>query len=329
MSLNGQKTPLAGERRWVFRDNMNFADRLLNAIDEKQNPGIVGLDTDIGKIPESLQEQFKGRCSEPFEDAAVCVFEFNRRIIAAIRDIVPAVKIQIAFYEQYGHYGLRTFKKTVDFARKNGLIVIEDGKRNDIGNTARAYADAHIGRIDLFGKRVPCFDVDCITVNPYLGIDGVKPFINNVKEHGKGIFVLVKTSNPSSGELQDLSSGKKKIYEIMAGLVDKWGEATVGNRGYKSVGAVVGATFPKEAETLRKLMPKGIFLVPGYGAQGGGADGTMPCFNKDGYGAIVNSSRGVIFAGSGEDFDEKAQEAALKMREDLTGAMKKHGIYPW
>jgi orotidine-5'-phosphate decarboxylase len=308
---------------------MNFADKLLNAIDEKRNPGIVGLDSDIEKIPMFLQEQFRGRYSEPFEDSAECVFEFNKRIIAAIRDIVPAVKVQIAFYEQYGHYGIRTFKKTVDLARKNGLVVVEDGKRNDIGNTARAYADAHIGKIRMFGKSYPCLDLDCITVNPYLGIDGVQPFINNVKKYGKGIFVLVKTSNPSSGDLQDLESGKKKIYEVMAGLVNKWGEGTEGKRGYASVGAVVGATYPREAKTLRKLMPRAVFLVPGYGAQGGGADDAMPCFNTDGYGAIIHSARGVIYAGTAEDFADKARQAALKMRQDIGAAMKKRGIYPW
>ncbi len=308
---------------------MNFADMLLDAIDDKRCPAVVGLDPDISKIPSSLKEQFRGKFSEPLEDAAECVLEFNRRIIDAIKDIVPAVKLQMGFYEEYGHYGIKTFKKTVDLARKSGLIVIEDGKRNDIGNTARAYADAHIGKVSMFGSRQACFDVDCITVNAYLGSDGIMPFVNNVKEYGKGIFVLVKTSNPSSGELQDLMSGKKRIYEIMAGLVDRWGEGTEGKRGYKSVGAVVGATYPEEGARLRKLMPKSIFLVPGYGAQGGGADGTMLCFNSDGYGAIVNSSRGIIFAGSGDDFDAKSRDAALKMKQDLTLAMKKRKIYPW
>lgn len=306
---------------------MNFADKLLNAIDEKENPAVIGLDSDIAKIPESLKKEFKDRFEDSFEAAAECVFEFNRRIISSVKDIVPAVKIQIAFYEQYGFNGIKAFKKTIDLARKNNLIVIEDGKRNDIGNTARAYANAHIGKVNLFGNQFPCFDLDCITVNPYLGIDGVKPFIDNVKEHGKGIFVLVKTSNPSSGELQDLMSKDKKIYEIMAELVDKWGQGTEGSLGYNSVGAVVGATYPKEADVLRKIMPKTIFLVPGYGAQGGGADDAMPCFNKDGKGAIIHSARGVIFAGHEQDFDKKAEQAALKMKEDIKEAMKRKGIF--
>jgi len=308
---------------------MNFADKLLNTIDEKQNPAVVGLDSDIAKIPEFLKKEFKERFDCPFEAAAECVFEFNKRIINAVKGIVPAVKLQIAFYEQYGYNGIKTFKRTINFARKNALIVIEDGKRNDIGNTARAYADAHIGKVNLFNELLPCLDLDCITVNPYLGIDGVKPFIDNVKQHGKGIFVLVKTSNPSSGELQDLVSGDKKIYEIMAELVNKWGEGTEGSSGYRPVGAVVGATYPKEAEVLRKIMPKSIFLVPGYGAQGGGADDAMPCFNKDGKGAIIHSARGVIFAGSGEDFDKKAEEAALRMKEEINEAMKKKEIWRW
>ncbi len=308
---------------------MNFADKLLNAIDEKQNPAVVGLDSDIGKIPEFLRNEFKEKFENPFEAAAECVFEFNKRIIEKIKDIAPAIKLQIAFYEQYGFNGIKTFKRTIELARKSNLVVIEDGKRNDIGNTARAYADAHIGKVNLFGELFSCLDLDCITVNPYLGIDGVKPFIDNVKNYGKGIFVLVKTSNPSSGELQDLFSGNKRIYEIMAELVEKWSEGTEGSLGYKSVGAVVGATYPKEAEVLRKIMPKSIFLVPGYGAQGGGADDAMPCFNKDGRGAIIHSARGVIFAGNEEDFDKKAEEAALKMKQEIKEAMKKKTIYPW
>lgn len=308
---------------------MNFADKLINAIDEKQNPAIVGLDSDISKIPEFLQKEFKEKFDNPFKAAAECVFEFNKRIINAIKDIIPAVKIQIAFYEQYSHHGIEVFKKTIDLARKNKLIVIEDGKRNDVGNTAQAYANAHIGKVNLFNKLFSCLDLDCITVNPYLGIDGVKPFIDNVKKHGKGIFILVKTSNQSSGDLQDLKSGDKKIYEIMAELVNKWGKGTEGIKGYRAVGAVVGSTYPKEAEILRKIMPKSIFLVPGYGAQGSGADDAMPCFNKDGYGAIIHSARSIIFAGHDQDFDKKAYISTLKMKEDIKTAMQKQGIYPW
>ncbi len=313
----------------------NFADRLLDAIEKKQNPSVVGLDPRLGQIPSFIKEEQIGKFGKTFEAAAASILAFNKKLIDSIKDIAPAVKPQMAFYENYGSAGVDAFQKTVEYARQNGLIVIEDAKRSDIGSTAEAYAKGHLGRVELFGEEVPNHDVDCITVNAFLGSDGVKPFIEAVKKYGKGIFVLAKTSNPSSGEIQDLKVGEKTIYEAMAELVNKWGEGTEGSRGYSPVGAVVGATYPEQAVTLRKIMPKSIFLVPGYGAQGGGAADTVPCFNKDGFGAIVNSSRGIIFAYQkggkfGEDkFELASGEAAVEMKDSITKALKEAGICAW
>lgn len=292
---------------------MNFADELMKAIDKKQNPSIVGLDPRIESIPESVKEG---------KTEAEAFLAFNKGIIDAVCDTVPAVKPQNAFYEQYGAEGVRAYIDTIKYAKSKGLLVVGDVKRNDIGSTAKAYAQAHLGK---------AFGLDAVTVNAYLGTDGIKPFLEKTPE-GKGIFVLVKTSNPSSGELQDkLLDDGRSVYEAMAELVKGWGKENEGTRGYNSVGAVVGATYPKEAELLRKIMPKTIFLVPGYGAQGGGADDVVPCFNEDGYGGIVNSSRGIIFAYKklGGDFDEAAGKAAEAMREDLKKSLSKAGKWPW
>jgi len=291
----------------------NFADRLLEAIEEKQNPSVVGLDPRIENIPQNIRKN---------TTPANAILEFNYRIIDAVAPIVPAVKPQIAFYEQHGAEGIKVFIETIKHAKKKGLVVIEDVKRNDVGSTARAYAEAHLGK---------AFNGDAVTVNAYLGSDGVKPFIEKAR-HGKGCFVLVKTSNPSSTELQDrkLADGSR-VYEAMAKLVNEWGRESIGSNGYSAVGAVVGATFPREAERLRELMPRSFFLVPGYGAQGGEAGDVVPCFNDDGFGAIVNSSREIIFAYKkrGGRFDEAAALAAENMREALTLALKKNGKWPW
>lgn len=313
--------------------NANFADRLLDAIEKKQNPTVVGLDPRLESIPSFIKTEMVNKYGKNFEAAGACFFEFNRIIIDSVHDIVPAVKPQSAFYEQYGQHGMRAFNATVKYAKSKGLLVIDDAKRGDIGTTSEAYAKAILGDVFLFNSQVMSSDCDCVTVNPYLGSDGVMPFVEQCKQHGKGIFVLAKTSNPSAGELQDLFVGKKRVYEIIAELVQKWGEDTEGSLGYRSIGAVVGATYPEEAKVLRKLMPKSIFLVPGYGAQGGGADGTVPNFNKDGQGAIVNNSRGIIFAyekaGSENHFDIAARNAALKMKEDLNNALQKAKIRRW
>lgn len=314
---------------------MNFADRLINAIKEKQNPTVLGLDTDFINIPEYLKEDYKLKYGKTFVAVEKCIIDFNKQIIDATKDIVPAVKIQIAFYEQYGVHGMLAFEKTVEYAKQNGLLVIVDAKRNDIGNTAKAYSNAFLGRVDLFGEKVPSpAELDCTTVNGYLGSDGIFPFIKDCNDYGKGIFVLVKTSNPSSGELQDLETDPKRVYEVMAEHVNNWGKDVVGQKGYSSVGAVVGATYPKEAEILRTLMPISIFLVPGYGAQGGGAKDVIPCFNKDGMGAIVNNSRGIIFAykntqKSEREFANDARDAAIAMKEDLTAALQEAKICAW
>lgn len=312
----------------------HFADRLLAAVEAKRNPSVVGLDSDFNRLPAGLRERYRQRYSEPFQAASECLLEFNRQILAAVADVVPAVKIQIAFYEQLGVLGMEVFQETVALAREAGLIVIGDAKRNDIGNTSQAYSRAFLGRIELFGEALPIFDVDALTVNAWFGSDGVAPLLADVERYGKGIFILVKTSNASSGELQDLDCGGKPVYERMAELTDTWGRALTGRRGYSAVGAVVGATYPREAERLRAWMPNAILLVPGYGAQGGTADDVMPCFNREGTGALVNSSRDILFAWQKADLPEAefaaaARAAAVRMREALRESMTRAGIYPW
>ena len=303
----------------------NFADRLIRAIKKKGNPICVGLDPRLKQIPGFIQKKhLKKHAKNPFKAAAKAILEFNKGIIDATHDLVPIIKPQKAFYELYGAEGIAAFEDTVKYAHKKGLLVIADGKRNDIGSTAEAYAQAYLGKVDLFGKENYCYNVDALTVNAYLGYDGVKPFVEQGKKHGKGIFVLVKTSNPSSGDLQDLRvEGGQTNYEIMARLVESWGADDVGESGYSSIGVVVGATYQKEACLLREVLPQAIFLVPGYGAQGGGAADVKVCFNKDGLGAIVNSSRGIIFAYeksrkfSEKEYAEAARVATVKMHEEL------------
>jgi len=331
----------------------NFADRLLNAIDEKQNPSVVGLDPRIADIPSHIKEENVKKFGNTVEAVSASFLEFNKLIIDAVADIVPAVKPQMAFYEKYLTPGIQAFIGTVNYAKEKGLIVIEDAKRNDIGpkkdSTAGAYSDGHIGRIELCdGQEIPGFDVDAITVNAYLGSDCPAPFIEDCKKYGKGIFVLVKTSNDSSGEIQDIEIGVigaaeelgyvRTVYTDMACLVNKWGQGVIGNRGYSSVGAVVGATYPKDAVVARRIMPKAMILVPGYGHQGGMGKDTLPNFNKDGYGAIVNNARGIIFAYKKEpfknthgprEFDKAAREAAIMMKEDITKALYDAGILAW
>ena len=302
----------------------NFADRLLDEIERFQNPSCIGLDPRIEDIPDFIKKENERKYNETKEAVARSFFDFNKMIIDATFDIVPAYKPQIAFYEKYGSEGVKAFEDTVNYLKNKNKIVIEDAKRNDIGPTAEAYAQGHLNPEG--------FDVDAVTCNPYLGIDGVKPFIDEAIKYGKGIFVLVKTSNPSSGDFQDrvLENGKK-LYEVVGEMVQKWGAGTEGERGYQIVGAVVGATYPGEAKVLRKIMPKSIILVPGYGAQGGGAGEAIPNFNEDGRGAIVNSARGIIFAYKAdlyknkfqpEEFHLAAREATISMKKDLMEALK-------
>ncbi len=316
----------------------NLADRLLDAIDEKKNPSVVGLDPRLWRIPEHIKKEAEEKTNNPFEAAGRAIVKFNKGIIDAICDIVPAVKPQIAFYEKYGFEGIKAFKETINYAKEKGLIVIEDVKRNDIGSTAKAYASAHLGEVDMIDGEALSFDGDMVTVNPYLGYDGIKPFVEVCEEYGKGIFVLNKTSNPSSTELQDLVTDDNKIiYEVMAELINEWGKDLIGERGYSSVGAVVGATYPEEAEKLRDIMDNNLLLVPGYGSQGGTADDVIPCFNEDGYGAIVNSSRGIDYAYEKEpfsdrfgpkEFDEASRKAALVMKEDIMDSLERGDKVP-
>ncbi|MBD3330364.1 orotidine-5'-phosphate decarboxylase [Candidatus Peregrinibacteria bacterium] len=306
-----------------------FADRLVEAVKAKGNPICVGLDPRLNQIPSYIKRKaLEGKDVSPMAAAADSILEFNKGIIDAVADIVPVVKPQIAFYEIFGYEGVRAYEETLKYAKEKGLITIADAKRNDIGSTATAYAQAFLGEVEMFEDEneviSPIFDADSITLNAYLGIDGIKPFITEAQNYDKGMFILVKTSNPSSGDLQDLEmKDDSKIYEIMGYLVDSWGANEISDSGYSSVGAVVGATYPEQAATLRKIMPNSIFLVPGYGAQGGGAKDVAPCFNDDGLGAVVNSSRGIIFAYEKLDgFDETsyaeaAAQAAKNMRDDL------------
>ena len=266
-----------------------------------------------------------------FEGVAEQLIEFNMNIIDKVCDIVPAVKVQVAYYEQYGFEGMRAFDCTVNYARGRGLYVIADCKRNDIGSTAKCYSTAYLGETDINGKRLTAFPADMLTVNGYLGTDGIQPFVEDVKKHDKGIFVLVKTSNPSSGELQNLKlESGEPLYERMGKLVESWGADCVGKYGYSDVGAVVGATHPEEAERLRKLLKHTFFLIPGYGAQGANAQMLKCCFDERGLGGIVNNSRGIICAYkkpayTGLGYAEAARAACIDMQRDLVNTLGKIG----
>ena len=298
-------------------------DTLIEKIKEKGNPTVAGLDPKLAYLPEEMKKKAFDQYGETFEGAANAIFEFNKELIDALYDIVPAVKPQSAYYEMYGIEGIKCLKKTIDYAKEKGMYVILDAKRGDIGATSEAYATAYLGNTEIGEKTEPAFDADCLTVNPYLGSDGVLPFVKMCESRNKGIFALVKTSNKSSGELQDLKSGGRYIYEVVADLVKEWGSTTIGMYGYSNVGAVVGATYPEQAEVLRKLMPHTYFLVPGYGAQGGGAKDVVPCFNNDGMGAIVNASRSIMCAymKNGGSVGEAARKEAIRMRDDITSAL--------
>jgi len=313
---------------------MHFGDRLMEAIKKKNSVICVGLDPRLDQIPAFIIDKAVAKHDRTFKGAAAAFLEFNKGIIDAVSDLVPVVKPQIAFYEQYGSEGIRAFEETCEYAQEKGLLVIADAKRNDIGSTADAYAKAFLGEVDLFGKETIALGADSLTVNAYLGLDGIKPFLKACHDFDAGIFVLVKTSNPSSGDIQDRVTADEEISiaELMANFVDSWGFDLLGESGYSSVGAVVGATYPKELQKLRKLMPATPLLVPGYGAQGGGAEDVAAAFDKDGLGAVVNSSRGIIFAyeqansgavgpiaKKGENYAEAARDAVIKMNEDLNG----------
>lgn len=311
---------------------MNVVDKLIENTIRTKNPSVIGLDPDIGKIPACYKVNAKS--SNPFEAVANVIYEFNRDVIDTVADLVPAVKPQMAFYEKYGSYGVAAFEETVAYAKSKGLVVIEDAKRNDIGNTAGAYADGHLGCVELLdGSHTPSIDADFLTVTPFLGSESLYPFIEVCKKNSKGIFVLVKTSNTSSGEIQDVVvSEGMTISQSIAKYVSEQADAFTGEHGYSSIGAVVGATYPEEAVSLRKLMPKSYFLVPGYGAQGGGAKDILPCFNEDGLGAIVNSSRGILYTHmtneeraqcSRQEYLSNVKAATLQMQEDIYSVLKK------
>jgi orotidine-5'-phosphate decarboxylase len=310
-----------------------FVDRMIDAIKSKNNPTVVGLDPKLDFIPEHILNSNFDKYGKNLEGAAAAITEFNFKLIDEIKDIVPVVKPQIAYYEMYGIPGIQAYKNTLDYARKNGLLIIADGKRNDIGSTAEAYSKAHLGLTVIDDEVMEeAFGADALTVNPYLGIDGIKPFMDDCKKYHKGIFVLVKTSNKSSGQLQDLITvDERSIYEVVAQLVNEWGTTQIGENGYSSVGAVVGATYPNQAKVLRKIMKSAYILVPGYGAQGGTAMDAANNFNQDGLGAIVNASRSIMCAWQSEaykdsfkqkEFAKAARAEAERMRDDLNSALK-------
>ena len=290
---------------------------------------VVGLDPMLAYVPEHIKTEAYREYGETLEGAADAIWQFNKGIVDATYDIIPAVKPQIAMYEQFGIPGLIAFKKTVDYCKEKGLVVIGDIKRGDIGSTSTAYAVGHLGKVQVGYNTYAGFDEDFVTVNPYLGTDGVKPFVDVCKEENKGIFVLVKTSNPSSGEFQDKIVDGKPLYELVGRMVDTWGSEVIGKSGYSAVGAVVGATYPEMGRVLRDIMPKSYILVPGYGAQGGKAKDLVHYFNEDGLGAIVNSSRGIIaaykqdkYASFGpEAYADASRQAVVDMIEDINGAL--------
>ena len=304
-------------------------NKLCNKIKKLNAPIVVGLDPMMNYIPNHIKEAAFKEYGETLEGAAEAVWQYNKQIVDAVYDLIPAVKPQIAMYEQFGIEGLKAYKKTIEYCKEKDLVVIGDVKRGDIGSTSAAYATAHLGKVTVGSKQYSLFDEDFATVNPYLGSDGIKPFIDVCKEENKGLFILVKTSNPSSGEFQDRLIDGRPLYEHVGEMVSKWGEEHMG-KNYSYIGAVVGATYPEMGKVLRKVMPKSFILVPGYGAQGGKGADLVNYFNEDGLGAIVNSSRGIIaaykqekYASYGEENFADASRAAVKdMITDIDGALK-------
>lgn len=302
---------------------MSF-DRLIDKIIELKNPTVVGLDPKLEYVPTYIQRRYLEKDGMTLKSAAKAIYDFNQAIIDEIHDIVPAIKPQAAYYEMYGHYGIRTLEKTIRYAKVNGMFVITDGKRNDIGATMEAYTNAHLGSTVVGENQAEAFGADALTVNGYLGTDGIEPLLKVCREKDKGIYVLVKTSNKSSGELQDLKlEDGTPIYAKIGDLCEQWGADTIGKYGYSAVGAVVGATYPEMLTELRKRLPHTMFLVPGYGAQGGGAEGLKGGFDENGLGAIVNSSRAVMCAYKKEGCDERdfakaARREVIRMRDDIT-----------
>ena len=304
-------------------------NKLITKIKETGAPIVVGLDPMLSYVPEHITKKAFAEYGETLEGAAEAIWQYNKGIVDATYDLIPAVKPQIAMYEQFGIEGLKAFQKTVDYCHEKGLVVIGDVKRGDIGSTSAAYAVGHLGRVQVGSSSYQTFNEDFATVNPYLGTDGIKPFIDVCKEEKKGLFILVKTSNPSSGEFQDQLIDGRPLYELVGEKVAKWGEEHMGDE-YSYIGAVVGATYPKQGEILRKVMPKSFILVPGYGAQGGQGKDLVHFFNEDGLGAIINSSRGIIAAYKqekyaafgGEGYADASRQAVEDMIADIRGALE-------
>lgn len=304
-------------------------DRLIDKIAEMQNPTVAGLDPKLDYVPEFIKEECFAKYGKTLEGAAAALFEFNKALIDALYEVVPAIKPQAAYYEMYGWQGVKALADTIAYAKSKGMFVITDGKRNDIGTTMEAYAAAHLGSTTVAGEEVEAFGADALTVNGYLGTDGIKPLVNICKSGDKGIFVLVKTSNPSSGELQDkkLEDGTT-VYEQMGKMCEEWGTELEGKYGYSGVGAVVGATYPEQLAEMRAKCPHIFFLVPGYGAQGGGANDVKNAFDENGLGAIINSSRGIMCAWKKQgltenDFAKAAYNEAVRMRDEIIGCIGK------
>ena len=304
-------------------------NKLIRKIQETNAPIVVGLDPMLNYVPEHIQKKAFAEFGETLEGAAEAIWQFNKEIVDKTYDLIPAVKPQIAMYEQFGIEGLKAYKKTVDYCKSKDLVVIGDIKRGDIGSTSAAYAAGHLGHVKVGSRVYAGFDEDFATVNPYLGTDGVKPFVDVCKEEKKGLFILVKTSNPSSGEFQDQLIDGRPLYELVGEKVAQWGEDHMGD-DYSYIGAVVGATYPEQGKLLRKVMPKSFILVPGYGAQGGQGKDLVHFFNEDGLGAIVNSSRGIIaaykqeaYAKFGpENFGDASRAAVEAMAADIKGALE-------
>lgn len=304
---------------------MSF-EPLIEKIRQKNNPTVMGLDPVLDYIPQYIRDKAVAEFGDTFKAAGEAIFEFNKGLIDAAAEHVPAVKPQSAFYEMYGIEGLIALEKTIEYAKAAGLYVILDVKRNDIGSTADAYAKAFIGETQLFNSKAKATPVDCVTVNPYLGIDGVKPFIDTAAEHDKSMFILVKTSNKSSGDFQDLEIGDSTLYRKVAAKVEEWGAPYISESGYSPCGAVVGATYPKQLTELRAAMPHTFFLIPGYGAQGGAANDIVGAFDKNKSGAIINSSRALMCAykkagDDGTNFKACTKDAVIAMRDDINSVL--------
>ena len=306
---------------------INAMDKLIDKIKETNNPTVIGLDPRYEMIPECIRNKYE----ETLEGVAKAIAEFNKALIDEIYDVIPAVKPNVAFYEMYGLEGMKAFEETCKYAKEKGMLIIADIKRGDIGSTAKAYSNAFLGKTKIGEKEESIYDVDFVTLNPYLGIDGIKPFIEDCQKYNKGVFIIDKTSNPSSGELQDLKlETGEEVYTKIAKLVEEWGKDLRGKYGYSSVSTVVGATYPKQLQELREVAPHTFFLIPGYGAQGGKAEDIALGFDENGIGGIVNSSRGLMCAYKSdlwketykeEDFAKAARAEAIRMRDELNGAI--------